>query len=46
MKCPYCGKDNDEKAVICEQCKAAIPHEEKKPTVSRKKRTRGEINGT
>ena len=46
MKCPWCGKENDEKAEVCEQCKAAIPHENKEPIVIKKKRTRGEINGT
>ena len=47
MKCPFCGKENDEQAKICVQCYAAIPHEDKeeKP-VTRKRKSRGELNGT
>ena len=30
MKCPYCGRENEEQAKVCVRCKAAIPHEEKK----------------
>ena len=30
MKCPYCGRENDEQVKICIRCKAAIPHEGKK----------------
>lgn len=31
-KCPYCGKDNDDKAKTCEHCYAGFPNENKKET--------------
>lgn len=27
MKCPYCGRENEEQAKTCFKCKAALPHE-------------------
>ena len=27
MKCPYCGRENEEQAKSCFKCKAALPHE-------------------
>lgn len=27
MKCPYCGRQNEEQAKTCFKCKAALPHE-------------------
>lgn len=28
MKCPYCGKDNADKAKTCERCSAGLPVKE------------------
>ena len=30
MKCPFCHKETDEQMNVCPNCKAAIPHAEKK----------------
>lgn len=27
MKCPYCGRENEEQAKTCFKCRAALPHE-------------------
>ena len=27
-KCAYCGHKNDDKANVCEHCKAMFPHEQ------------------
>lgn len=43
MKCPYCGGENDEKAKVCINCKAAIPHKEEnkeEPVIKRNKKER------
>ena len=50
MKCPFCGRDNDEQAKVCVRCKAAIPHETNKSeeplTVSKRNKKERENNGT
>lgn len=37
MKCPYCGRDNDEQTNVCVHCFAGLPVEEKqeKPLVKK-----------
>jgi len=50
-KCPYCGKDNDDKASACERCFAGFPAEKQKeepvqPKKAEKKLTRSEKYGT
>jgi len=30
MKCPYCGRENEEQAKTCFKCRAALPHETNK----------------
>ena len=49
MKCPYCGRDNDEQAKTCFRCKAALSKEQKTEETSlkvTKRKKESEHNGT
>jgi uncharacterized membrane protein YvbJ len=45
-KCPYCGRDNDDKAVICEKCYAEIPAEKQKTEPEKVQKQGVKKNGT
>ena len=50
MKCPYCHKETDEQTKVCPNCKAAIPHDDKKDEeplrVNKRIKKERENNGT
>ena len=40
-KCPYCGRENDTQANVCNHCFAELPSEKKEEKESEKARKQG-----